>query len=199
LTVVVSLVGPAQKIFDGTTSAFLISSNYDLSGALAGDVVSLNNPVLGSYDSKYVGTGKTVTVGGLTLLGSDSGNYVLISSSASADIGIISATLITNAIGNSYTSGTAGTVSPGSAPAGGSQPVSDATSDTSAVGGDAVQSDRTASQIGKSLGGSAAHSSTVLIDGLLRQFSGSSGNMNPRGVPPYGQVYSSWGNEAFWQ
>jgi filamentous hemagglutinin family protein len=200
LTVVASLVGPVQKIFDGTTSAVLISGNYDLSGALAGDDVSLNNPVLGSYDSKYLGTGKTVSVGGLALLGSDGGNYVLVSTTASADIGIISATLITNAIGDSYTSGAAGTVSPGSAPAGGAQPVSDATSDTGAAGGDSVQSDSTAFQIGKSLGGSAVqHSSTVLIDGLLRQFSGSPGSMNPRGVPPYGQVYSSWGNEAFWQ
>jgi hypothetical protein len=188
-----------QKIFDGTISAVLIPANYDLSGVLAVDNVSLNNPATGNYDSKYLGTGKTVTVTGLALLGSDGGNYVLVSSNAGANIGIISATLITNAIGNSYTSGTAGTVSPGSAPTGGAQPVSDATSDTGAVGGDAAQSDSTAFQIGKSLGGSAQHSSTVLIDGLLRQFSGSAGNMNPRGVPPYGQVYSSWGNEAFWQ
>ena len=199
VTIVASLTGSVQKIFDGTTSAVLGSANYDLSGALAGDDVFLNNPATGTYDSKYLGTGKTVSVTGLALLGSDGGNYVLASPNAGADIGIISATLITNAIGNSYTSGTAGTVSPGSAPTGGAQPVSDATSDTSAAGGDSVQSDGTASQIGKSLGGSAQHSSSVLIDGLLRQFSGSSGSMNPRGVPPYGQVYSSWGNEAFWQ
>jgi hypothetical protein len=188
-----------QKIFDGTTSAVLIPANYNLSGALAGDDVSLSNPATANYDTKYLGTGKTVSVSGLTLVGSDSGNYVLISSDAGADIGIISATLITNAIGNSYTSGAAGTASPGSAPKGGSQPGSDATSDTGPGGGDSVQSDSTAAQIGKSLGGSAQHSSSVLIDGLLRQFSASSGNMNPRGVPPYGQVYSSWGNEAFWQ
>ena len=197
VTLSASLTGTVQKIFDGTTVATLAPANYDLSGAIAGDDVALNDPVVGGYDSKYLGTGKTVTVGGLALLGSDGGNYVLASPNVSSAIGIISASLITNAIGNSYTSGTGGPSGPGSPPAGGPGAASDATSDTGGVGNES--SDNTAFEIGKSLSGSAQHSSSVVLDGLLRQFSATSGAANPHGVPPYGQVYSSWGNEAFWQ
>ena len=204
-TVGASLVGTVQKVFDGTTSAVLIPANYQLSGVVPGDSVTLNSPANGNYADENAGSAKIVSVGGLTLLGSDGANYVLVSSNASADIGVISgvisATLITNAIGNSYTSGTARNVSPGSAPTGGTgpQPVSDATSDTGGAQGDAAQTDGAAAALGKSLGGGAQSSSSVLIDGLLRQFSATPGNSNPHGVPPYGQVYSSWGNEAFWQ
>jgi hypothetical protein len=39
----------------------------------------------------------------------------------------------------------------------------------------------------------------VVIEGLLRQYSPPPGGATPHGVPPFGQIYSSWGNEAFWQ
>ena len=38
--------------------------------------------------------------------------------------------------------------------------------------------------------------STSVIDGLLVRVPAGG---TPHGIPPYGQVYSSWGNEAFWQ
>jgi len=39
----------------------------------------------------------------------------------------------------------------------------------------------------------------VLIQGLLRQFNPPPGAARARAVPPVDQIYSSWGNEAFWQ
>jgi filamentous hemagglutinin family protein len=206
VTVVAFLTGSVDKNFNGTTSAVLVPANYDLSGALVGDTVTLNDPAIGSYDSQYVGTGKTVSVSGLALVGPDSGNYILASTDVSGAIGIISASQITDAIGNSYTSSGASNASLGlgSPPpgGGGSAAVSDATSDTGVVADDAVGSDSAAYQVGKSLSGvvgAVQSSSSVVIGGLLRQFSAPAGTSNPHGVPPYGQVYSSWGNEAFWQ
>jgi filamentous hemagglutinin family protein len=199
--VTVLLTGTVQKVFDGTTAAALDDSNYALSGVISGDSVALSNSSAGSYDTKYVGTGKTVSVSGLALSGSDGGNYVLVTSGVSGAIGIITPNLAANVLGNSYTSNGV-LISQGFAPppAGGSaQGASDATSDTGGSDGDSVQSDMTAFAVGKSLSGSSQSSSSTLIDGLLRQFSPPPGSALPHGVPPYGQVYSSWGNEAFWQ
>ena len=40
----------------------------------------------GIFDTKDVGTGKTVTVTGLTLTGADTGNYIMIAPTTTADI-----------------------------------------------------------------------------------------------------------------
>ena len=40
----------------------------------------------GTFDTKDVGSGKTVTVTGLALTGADAGNYVLASPTTTADI-----------------------------------------------------------------------------------------------------------------
>src|SRR5262245_63100458 len=84
-----SLTGTVQKVYDGTTAATLAPANYQLSGAIAGDSVALNNPTSGTYDTKNVGINKTVTVGGLALTGADSGNYTLASNSLFGNIGVI--------------------------------------------------------------------------------------------------------------
>ena len=88
-TVGASLVGTVQKVFDGTTSAVLIPANYQLSGVVPGDSVTLNSPANGNYADKNAGSAKIVSVGGLTLLGLDSGNYLLSSANASGAIGTI--------------------------------------------------------------------------------------------------------------
>ena len=192
----VLLTGPIQKIFDGTTDASLDASNYVLTGAVAGDDVTLNNPAQGVYDSKFVGTGKTITVGGLALSGADAGNYTLSATSLSDVIGVILVNRAPDILGNSFTSGAVQTGGVAAAPSGGGAPaVSDATADTGA----GEQSDSASFALGKSLGGSSQSTSSVLIDGLLRQFTPAPGSNLPHGIPPFGQVYSSWGNEAFWQ
>lgn len=67
-TINANLVGTVSKTYDGTTAATLAAGNYsatlETSGPLS-DVVTLNNPVAGTYDTKDVGTGKGVLVGGL--------------------------------------------------------------------------------------------------------------------------------------
>ena len=193
------LTGTVQKTFDGTTAATLNASNYNLTGIVSGDSAALNNPVAGLYDSKTAGTGKTVTAGGLALLGADSGNYILTSSTISGVVGIITSAPI-DLLGNSFTSNGVSTFSGPAPPRGaGSAPAQGASDATSATGadGDSAQSDSAAFSLGNSLGG-AQSSSAVLLDGLLRQVTPSPGGPT-RGVPPYGQIFSSWGNEAFWQ
>jgi fibronectin-binding autotransporter adhesin len=90
-----SLTGTASKTYDGTTAATLAAGNYSLPGVVSGDTVNLNNPTSGTYDTRNVGAGKTVSVIGLAISGSSAGNYALSSTSASAAIGTISQTNIT--------------------------------------------------------------------------------------------------------
>jgi hypothetical protein len=176
--VTVSLTGTVQKVFDGNTAATLNASNYALSGVISGFGVALNSPVAGSYDSANVGTGKTVSVGGLALSGS--GNYVLSSSSVSGAIGVITAAPNDNALISSIQN-PAPVPPPAAPPLPPVPPVFDATS--------AIE--RATLRLPTST------SSTALLDGLLLLVR-APGN-TPHGVPPYGQVHSSWGNEAFWQ
>src|SRR5262249_10562296 len=90
-----SLTGTVRKTFDGSASAALSASNYLLSGAIAGDSVALNTPVSGLYDNANAGTGKTVSVGGLALTGTDKGNYTLAPASLSGAIGVIDPAVLT--------------------------------------------------------------------------------------------------------
>ena len=57
------------------------------SGFVAGDDVTLDTSgATGTFDSKDVGTGKTVTVSGLALTGADAGNYILTPPTTTANI-----------------------------------------------------------------------------------------------------------------
>jgi hypothetical protein len=87
----VVLTGTVSKSYDGTTTATLTATNYTLPGILGGDTVNLNNPASGTYDTKNVGAGKTVTVTGLAISGSSASNYALSSTSTSGAIGVITA------------------------------------------------------------------------------------------------------------
>ena len=68
------------KVYDGNTTATLVSSNYSLAGLESGDVVGVTGTA--TYDSKTKGTGKTVTAGSLTLNGAQKDNYILSATSA---------------------------------------------------------------------------------------------------------------------
>jgi len=96
-TVTASLIGTTTKTYDTTTMASLSSGNYQLSGVLGNDVVTLNNPGTGSYASANVGNGITVSVGGLSLVGNGLGNYVLgnANNSVSGNIGTITPATVT--------------------------------------------------------------------------------------------------------
>ncbi|MCY7306119.1 MAG: YDG domain-containing protein [Rhodoferax sp.] len=104
-----SLVGVVNKRYDGTTAATLGASNYSVSG-LVGDVITLNRPVVGSYDSRNVGVGKLVTVNGLAVANVRDGSasvfgYGLLVSSLTGAVGRVtgaSLTLSTNAVTKDY-------------------------------------------------------------------------------------------------
>ena len=56
-----TLTGSVNKVYDGTNTATLDSTNFQLSGWMGSDGASVTKTT-GTYDSKSVGTGKTVTV-----------------------------------------------------------------------------------------------------------------------------------------
>ena len=69
-----------NKVYDGTTVAGLTTNNVVLSGVLAGDaanVVLTTNGYVANFTSVNVSNNVPVTVSGLSLAGSASGNYVL--------------------------------------------------------------------------------------------------------------------------
>jgi hypothetical protein len=75
-----------NKVYDATTLATL-SGFGSVGPVLGSDSVALSGASTGSFTDKNVGTGKAVTVTGLTLIGADAGNYVLTPpGSLSADI-----------------------------------------------------------------------------------------------------------------
>ena len=69
-----------NKAYDGTTMATITSNNVVLAGVLAGDagnVVLVTNGYVANFNNGSAGNGKPVTVSGLSLGGSASGNYSL--------------------------------------------------------------------------------------------------------------------------
>jgi filamentous hemagglutinin family protein len=88
----VTLTGEVLKPYDGSRAASLSNANYRLSGVLGGDVVTLNDPSSGLYDTPFVGRGKTVMVDGLALSGASAGDYA-VETEASGDVGIITIVL----------------------------------------------------------------------------------------------------------
>lgn len=63
----VSLTGLIQKTYDGTTTASIDLSNYNITGAIDNDDIVLSLPSIGTFDSANAGNGKTVSVNGLSL------------------------------------------------------------------------------------------------------------------------------------
>ncbi len=94
-TLTAGLTGAVSKNYNGTTTATLAPANYTLSGVVSGDSVTLNNPTSGTYDTRNVGTGKTVTVTGLAISGSSAPNYILSSTTANGPVGTINKTSLT--------------------------------------------------------------------------------------------------------
>ena len=77
-------VTAANKVYDATTDATI--TGRSLGGVIGSDAVSLAGGTA-SFDTKDVGTGKTVTATGLTLAGLDAGNYTASSTATTmADI-----------------------------------------------------------------------------------------------------------------
>ena len=70
----VSGISAANKVYDGLTGATLLVAGATFDGKLAADELSIGGAT-GEFADRHVGTGKPVTVTGLTLNGRDAGNY----------------------------------------------------------------------------------------------------------------------------
>lgn len=92
LTITGILAG--NKVYNANTSATLNVTAAVLNGLISGDIVSLNSAsAIGSFSNKNVGSNKTVTITGLTLSGTDAGNYSLTQPAATASIVAASLTI----------------------------------------------------------------------------------------------------------
>ena len=85
-----------NKTYDATTAATIATRT--LSGVTNSDVVSLIGGTA-TFADKIVGNGKSVTATGLSLSGTDAGNYALASTSATNTANITKATLTVSATG----------------------------------------------------------------------------------------------------
>lgn len=86
---VASGLSALSKIYDGTVAATLSSNAVVLSGVVAADLANValsTNGYTASFETAAVGTGKTVTVGGLGLSGTAASNYDLAQPEFTADI-----------------------------------------------------------------------------------------------------------------
>ncbi len=72
--VTVSGLTAANKVYDGTTAATVNLAGAVFTGQIGGDVLTAAGST-GTFGSKNVGTGKTVTLSGTTYGGADAGNY----------------------------------------------------------------------------------------------------------------------------
>ncbi len=82
----------ASRVYDGTTDAQLDTSGAQFDGIVAGDDLSVTSAV-GQFADKNVGGGKQVNISGITLGGTDAGNYLLANNSATTTADINAATI----------------------------------------------------------------------------------------------------------
>jgi filamentous hemagglutinin family protein len=66
----------ANKVYDGTTGATLVTGSLGFTGMVAGDTLTASASGA-AFADKNAGTGKAVTLHGLTLGGTDAGNYTV--------------------------------------------------------------------------------------------------------------------------
>ena len=98
----------ANKTYDGTTAAAVTLGD----NRVEGDTLTVGY-TSASFDTKNIGTGKTVTVSGISISGADAGNYTLTSNTAltTANITKRDLTLGAEGVDKPYDSTTAATVS----------------------------------------------------------------------------------------
>ncbi|MFN5589298.1 MAG: beta strand repeat-containing protein [Holosporales bacterium] len=121
-TVTASLTGTVSKTYDGATAATLAAGNYSFSNLYAPDagLLSISNTIA-TYDTKNVGTLKTVTMSAAPVLsGTKAANYTIAATPLSGNIGTITPASITAITGITasnkvYDAATAATLNTGAA------------------------------------------------------------------------------------
>ncbi|MFZ0827563.1 MAG: YDG domain-containing protein [Verrucomicrobiia bacterium] len=101
----------SNKVYDAKTTATLKTNGAALVGVLAGDTVALGvSGAKGTFADKNIGTGKTVTVSGLTITGTSAGNYNLTQPASTASITRRSLTVTAKGVNKAYDGTTNATV-----------------------------------------------------------------------------------------
>ena len=102
--VTVSDITASDKVYDGTTSATVITTGASFGGLIEGDELTVSTT--GTFADKDVGPDKTVTLGTLTLGGTSVGNYQLAETgnqaSTTADITAKALTITADAKSKTY-------------------------------------------------------------------------------------------------
>ncbi|MDD2245184.1 MAG: YDG domain-containing protein [Dysgonamonadaceae bacterium] len=83
----VSGITASSKVYDETTSATLNTGSASFVGIIGGDIVNLiTTGASGVFSSASIGSGKTVTISGITKDGTDALNYTITQPTTTADI-----------------------------------------------------------------------------------------------------------------
>ncbi|MBF0657751.1 filamentous hemagglutinin N-terminal domain-containing protein [Psychrobacter sp. NG25] len=90
--VTVSNITANDKTYDGSTAATINTTGATLAGIIAGDNLSAT-AANGSFSDKNAGADKTVSITGISLGGSDAGNYTLANNTASSTASISKAAI----------------------------------------------------------------------------------------------------------
>lgn len=96
----------SNKVYDGTVSATINSSGATLSGLVGTDSLTLSGTPTGTFSDANVGTGKSVTVAGLTLSGPNAAGYSLTLPTLVANITQASTLNVVSSSANPSSSGT---------------------------------------------------------------------------------------------
>jgi len=83
----VSGITAADKVQDGGTAATLATGAAVFTGRIGADVLTVGTAT-GNFDTPAVGSGKPVSITGITLSGTDAGNYVLLNTTAATTASI---------------------------------------------------------------------------------------------------------------
>jgi autotransporter-associated beta strand protein len=94
LTISPVTLAVSNKVYDSTVNASIIASNCTVSGVLPADTNGVHvGSATATFSDKNIGTNKTVSVSGITLVGSVAGNYLLSPNSETATANITQAGL----------------------------------------------------------------------------------------------------------
>ena len=114
--ITVSGITATDRPYDGTTTVAVTAGTVGSAGFVSGDTVSVSLPPggisTGLIANRNVGTNKPVSVTGLSLTGSDAGNYLIDNTASGITVNIVQAALTPTFVGVSrvYNGGTAATV-----------------------------------------------------------------------------------------
>jgi trimeric autotransporter adhesin len=158
------LITAASKVYDGTTTASILTRTP--SGVIAGETVTVTGGTA-TFDTKNVGTGKTVTGTGFVLGGADAGNYVISPATAicTADISALGITGTFTASNKVYDGTTSATILTRSLTGLIAPDVASLTSGTAAFDNKNVGTGKTVTLSGASLAGADAGNYTLLSVG----------------------------------